>query len=332
MESGFSDFIQQVPIGYFITTCLSAVLLVAAMIAIVQARLHRSNTSRATSPPPASASTPPPPAEYDADLPDLDLLTARPAAPPAPEPAPATAARPGGVRSGMHPVQLSDGGQAQAVEVMAIMRDVVDGGLIVQIGDKAYRSLGSDTQFRENFLKVMRELSPLVKGAPPSAAQPAAEPPAAPPPAEPKTTEELQPLRDLMDTKANEDSDPPPPERQRQIPEAPKGVLPGDLPHYSLETQKPITAKTGTGFLRRGKPDFEPVPELNIAGAIEAFLQHKLDYTPEFADREMHVFPAPDGGVRIEVDGVDYDAVDDVTDPAVRQFLRETIAEWQQRH
>ena len=41
---------------------------------------------------------------------------------------------------------------AQAVEVVTILRDVMDGGLIIQMGDKIYRNLSSDETFTERFL------------------------------------------------------------------------------------------------------------------------------------------------------------------------------------
>jgi hypothetical protein len=73
------------------------------------------------------------------------------------------------------------------------------------------------------------------------------------------------------------------------------------------------------------------IPELDIAGAIETYLQHKLAQTPEYAGRKIHVHSAPGGGVRIQVDESFYDAVGDVTDAGVREFLSATIQEWQDR-
>ena len=80
------------------------------------------------------------------------------------------------------------------------------------------------------------------------------------------------------------------------------------------------------------KSDLPPVPEINIAGAIETYLQHKKSLTPEYANRSIHIYPAPGGGVSIEVDGKYFEAVSDVTDADVREFLSETISEWQDRH
>ncbi len=73
-------------------------------------------------------------------------------------------------------------------------------------------------------------------------------------------------------------------------------------------------------------------PALDLAGAIEQYLQTKLALSPEFSSRSIHVRSAMDGGVRIEVDDEFFDSVGDVTDPAIREFLAKTIEEWQSRH
>jgi hypothetical protein len=101
--------------------------------------------------------------------------------------------------------------------------------------------------------------------------------------------------------------------------------LPGDLPKFKMPDTPPQPPKRGR------KPVAEPIPEINIAGAIEAFLQHKLAFTPEYSTRSIHVRPASHGGVHIEVDNKLYDSVGDVEDAAVREFLTATIAEWQSR-
>ena len=69
---------------------------------------------------------------------------------------------------------------------------------------------------------------------------------------------------------------------------------------------------------------------LDLATAIETYLQHKLKHTPEYAEREIHVRSAPGGGVLIQVDAQFYEAVSDVEDDPIRQFLMATIQEWQE--
>lgn len=101
--------------------------------------------------------------------------------------------------------------------------------------------------------------------------------------------------------------------------------VPGDLPKFKMPEGPPVKPKRGQ------RPVAEPIPEINIAGAIEAFLQHKLMSMPEYQTRNIHVRPAPNGGVKIEVGDKFYDSVSDVEDADVRQLLTATIEEWQAR-
>ena len=73
------------------------------------------------------------------------------------------------------------------------------------------------------------------------------------------------------------------------------------------------------------------IPEINIANAIEEFLQYKLLTSSQFPRRNIHVRAAPYGGLRIDVDDKSYEAVGDVEDSEVRAFLQTTIEEWQDR-
>lgn len=80
-----------------------------------------------------------------------------------------------------------------------------------------------------------------------------------------------------------------------------------------------------------------PNPEVpaagGIAGPIEDLLQHRLAvHHPEWGNRSIHIHPAPDGGVIIEVDGLFYQAVGDVADSDIRGFLQQTISDWSNSH
>lgn len=327
-SSGFADFFEQIPTGLIVMFCGSALALVVFGFLIVRARAQRtpapeSPVSRAVRATANSALE---------DLPDLDLLvSAAPAAPAPKSPPPARS-----MRKDTYQVRLTNGETTQAVEVVNIMRDVVDGGLIIQMGDKIYRDLTQDETFRSTFLKIMRELSPVVSQATSRKTGPLQAP------AEPARTEtsqavadepaeELPSLRDFLSPDTEEAPEPP-----KQPVAAPKrpasaGPMPGDLPRYSLDDQPQVVKKPGR-LLGRQKTEFVPVPELNLAGAIEAYLQHKLQRTPDYDGRSIHVHPAPDGGVSIEVDGTLYDTVGEVSDSEVRAFLVETIQEWQERN
>ena len=79
-------------------------------------------------------------------------------------------------------------------------------------------------------------------------------------------------------------------------------------------------------------PVDEDAPEPSIGNQIQEFLQHRLAAHPEFDSRRIHIHPAMDGGVTIEVEGTFYDAVADIPDDEVRTFLQKTIQDWSDRH
>ncbi|MGQ9888031.1 MAG: hypothetical protein ACUVSX_06010 [Aggregatilineales bacterium] len=329
MGSTLSDFFSQIPSVIFLPFCASAVLLVIVLTLIVNARAQRSR-SAAPAPPPlllkGKRSAAP---AADSDLPDLDILVdiTTLASPLPPEPVPA-AAPPRPAQAGVEPLTLSDGAVVQAVEVLRVLRDITGGGLVVQMGDRAYRTLAQDEAFRADFLKLMRELSPLVRdAAPPTASAPppkaasAAAPDAAQPPDKAAETETPS-LSDLLAART--------PKRAFTPPPMSDGELPGDLPRFSLDNAPTLPPKSGL-FRRQKREALPPVPELNIASAIEAYVQHRLQLTPELAGHSVHIHPSTDGGVVIEADGVFYNAVDAVEDDEVRQFLTMAIAEWQSR-
>jgi hypothetical protein len=312
-------FLQQplVPI-LFGMMCFFGLLLIGILGYIFWARVKKARAET-----PMVTPTPAHAAEPDmGDLPDLDVLVDTSALI-ADNPPPRS-------RSGTYTLNTTDGGSAEAVEVLTVLRDVVDGRLIVQIGDKAYRALAEsgDAESKDRFIRVMRELAQLASSV---SKVPAANPaPTVAPPA-PETP---------APTSVAEDVEPPPAAQKPKAPAAPpptvtpEGGMPGDLPKFSLDDQPPAQLPPGLfrGVIGGKKQTGEPVPELNIAGAIEAYLQHKLRHTPEYTGRSIHVLPAPDGGVSIEVDGRYFDAVGDVDDAEVREFIAGAIQEWQERH
>ena len=69
----------------------------------------------------------------------------------------------------------------------------------------------------------------------------------------------------------------------------------------------------------------------SIAEQIEELLQMRLSQTPGFSTRSIHVRPASGGSLRIEVDGMYYEHVDEIIDPDVREYIRNVIKEWEAR-
>ncbi len=263
------------------------------------------------------------------DMPDLALLVHAPPAPIqeavplaslVPPPAPTAPAPVRPARKGTFTIRTQDGAASEAVEVMSVLRDVVDGQLIVQMGDKAYQNIASSPEAKDRFNKIMRELGQIAAQA---SSTPVQSVESADKSASPEYDEETAP--------PVVESEPPLPVQKPRPASAPppvprSGVMPGDLPSFKLADNPMIKPKRGQ------KLDLKPVPEINIAGAIEAYLQYKLQNTPGYTGRSIHIYPAPDGGVSIEVDGQYYDAVGDVADTEVREFISTAIQEWQERH
>ncbi len=70
---------------------------------------------------------------------------------------------------------------------------------------------------------------------------------------------------------------------------------------------------------------------LNLADEIERLLQIRVKASPELSERYIHVASAPDGGLRFEVDGVPYNAIDAIPEPQVQALIRGAISDWDAR-
>lgn len=301
-SGGIGDFLGQIPVGLILLFCGSGVLLLITMGYMVNSRSRRARKAI------------PPVSRYDEayddaadDLPDLDALASSEVAPPAPTPA--APPRPSGTFS----IFLAEGETADVVEVLSVVRDVADGSLIIRIADKAYRNppAVADAEFKRRFHNTLRDLNEAQHPVDPKRASAPAAPAAEP-----------DELIAAAATEAAPAAAPPPVEMPSLGAYEP---APGDLPKFKMPEGPPVKPKRGQ------RPAAEPIPEINIAGAIEAFLQHKLTKLPQYSSRSIHVRPAMHGGVQIEVDGVFYESVSEVEDAAVRQFLTSTIEEWQSR-
>ncbi|MCA0455861.1 MAG: hypothetical protein LCI00_17930 [Chloroflexi bacterium] len=329
MSSDFSEFLSQPFIsGILSLMCFVTLLLIATIAGIVYMRRRKAQQNLVVVPPPSFVGE----SAYSTanmDMPDLNLLMHTPAA--APKPAPVVRSAPPPpvpvsapapqrpARKGTFAVTPRDASATEAVEVLSLLRDVVDGSLIVQMGDKAYQNVNSDPEFKDKFNRLMRELGQLMT-------KPAVE----------ITEQQMETAASDVETvdlpsasEAVEVSEPSfvAPKKSAAPPPTYDGRMPGDLPSFKLDDNPMRKLKRGQ------KPsEVSPVPELNIAGAIEAYLQYKLTHSSMYGGRSIHIYPAPGGGVSIEVDGQYFDAVSDVTDSSVREFLSETIAEWQERH
>ncbi len=337
MSSDFSEFLGQPFVSSILSIlCVVMLLLIATITAMVYVRRRKAQQKLAASAPPGFVTA----SNYssgDHDMPDLNLLVQTPA-PAATKPAtpldpapialtqPQVVAPPAPIRSarkGTFTITPKDGSSTEAVEVLTILRDVVDGKLLVQMGETTYHNVNSNVEFKERFNKLMREMGQMATK--PAASAPDTSEAESQSPSDESEPQVLPSISDLM--QSNEPSFLAP--KKPTVPPlsySPSGTVPGDLPSFKLDDNPVQKPKRGQ------KMDLPPVPEINIAGAIEAYLQHKLSQTPEYANHSIHIYPAPGGGVSIEVDGKYFEAVSDVSDPTVREFLSDTITEWQERH
>lgn len=251
-------------------------------------------------------------------------------------------------------VPLNDGDAIETEELVSVLRDPRDGRLVVFLDGMGYRTLVDTPDAKKKFVGIMRELSDVVTKPDPRQAEQAEQ--AQPIAPETDTTKPVEsgvavdmpaPVDSTAGDPASVDTTEPPQESVITAPDNPEpepplrkttppppinteGMMPGDIPSFKLDDTAPQAS--GKDFLGRTKYEFEPVEELDIPGRIEAYLQHKLRHTPEYAGRDIHVRSAPGGLVRIQVDDKFFDAVGDVDEPDIRQFLSETIQEWQDRN
>lgn len=294
LDSGFSDFFRQLPPILIVMFCGSSIALVAVLAVIVNTRGRKARGVESASAAAAPAFSSP--AAFDlpgsGDLPDLDdLLTVQ---------SPDRAPRP--VIHGASTLRTTAGETVDVIEVLAILRDTEAGGLLIRMGDQLHRHPPAlaDAEFKRQFNNTIRDLYQSIGD----------------------TALNKRATGETAAASAEAASEPakaaPPP----AVP--PSAAMPGDLPKFKMPDviEKP----------KRGrKTPKEAIPEINIASAIEEYLQFKLSSAPQFAGRAIHVRPAVGGGLRIDVDDQSYETVGEVEDQAVRAFLQSAIDEWQSR-
>ena len=170
MSSDFSEFLGQPFITSILSIlCVVFILLIATITAMVYVRRRKAQQKLAASvsAPPGFVTAP----NYTSgghDMPDLNLLVHTPASPAVPvavKSPPPVAAPPAPIRSarkGTFTITPKDGSSTEAVEVLTILRDVVDGKLLVQMGETTYNNVNSNADFKERFNKLMREVGQMV--------------------------------------------------------------------------------------------------------------------------------------------------------------------------
>ena len=306
-QSGtLEDFIQQVPPSIINLLVFLALGLILTTIALVFIRVRRGQMKNNPNSrffgnfdPMASlrgntdsTNRSPSPATSGSDLPDLDMLLGNAVAPaPASNNSVMASAAAPHRQPGIVDIRMSDGHTVEAAEMLVLARDRRTDNLIVQIGEQAYDGTeeGVSADFKRKFVKLMRELS------------------------------DIAPTLQTVSQ-----AEPPKPQTPRPTPSttAPTSAVPVPVALSQSSPTFPEINDTET------EADEAP-GTFNLAAQIEAFLQQRLRNEPDLVNRSIHVLGAPGGGVRIEVDGSYYEAVDDVEDEQVRAYLQETIAQWQ---
>jgi hypothetical protein len=207
-------------------------------------------------------------------------------------------------------VKLYGGAETTAIELMTIMRDERDNRLMLQLAETAYRSLANEKQTKNTFTKTMKELAAIILTADDN-------PPQKEVPSKPVSYQSVS--DDVADIIQSVQTD------------EPKAHIPGVLNIPKMDDLPPTHSIGRFGRIQVQKPA-EEVPELNIADAIEKYLQYKIEGAPKFQRRDIHIRPAISGGVRITVDGKSYDFVDEIEDVEARAFIQQAINEWQDQH
>lgn len=193
----------------------------------------------------------------------------------------------------------------EVIEVLRLFRDLSSGALIVQIGRQKYYSLDEITepQVRRRFLgnaEAMAQFAQLKQGD--------------------------EPLVDWSTTPSTvNQARPAYPADSREMPSMP---LPPPPP---VIAPPPMPGMTPAVQTAAAKPGQEQPPAKSIAQEIEELLQYRLAVDPVFARRSIHIRPAEDGSIRVQVDNETFDGIGDVKDQDVRAFLQRVVQEWEAR-
>jgi hypothetical protein len=177
-------------------------------------------------------------------------------------------------------------------EIAHLWRDPRDGRLIFQIGDESYK-YGTDLTPKERkiLLKVVMDFYRWLE--PPSPAKP--QPPESTPPAP------SEPLPLVMV----------PPE---EPPEMPRGFSPAAMIADALQSAVPT-----------------PPPQMpSIVMQIDAILQEKLKEA-DMQKWAVRLVELPDRGMVVLVGLEQYDGIDDVPYKPVKQVIRASVLEWEER-
>ena len=240
-------------------------------------------------------------------------------------------------------------------ETLRVWRDKRSSRLALEVGGKLYeKPADMPEKTRQGLARLVQELAVWAGAAPLDAAAspaPAARPaaPAAPPPRSDRPPAPVTAAAAAMTADSLVDSlraevsgesaptSPPPPAVTVKTP-APAAATtikqPAAVPLPPVGAPEPVKADVGslwrTAFTGSKGQKEAPPPLLSIAAQIDEVVQERLPASA-LRGRQIKVMDVPPHGLVVVVDGQQFEGVNDVTDSQVRQFLRECVAEWENR-
>ncbi len=238
------------------------------------------------------------------------------------------------------------------VEVMRVLRDISDGAIVIEINGKQYYSLKeiTDPKVGRRFLgnaqavaefahlkniggKRMRSKSVLPPAEPAVPRPPSIDKPDIESSSPAQNLELYDPLtdpqpktvgtlRDSLLGNIGTDKEP-----ATSVARPTEPVSPSREQREEIKAFEPPSRSMGA----EAQEQSEEVKARSIADEIEEILQLRLREHPEYRFRVMHIRQAPDGGVRVEVNGQFFEGVGEVSDEGARAFIQSVIREWEAR-
>ncbi len=242
------------------------------------------------------------------------------ATPARPAPAPTrAAAQPTPARNASAPLP------ANAAEVLRLYRDA-DGALTILLDGRSYRSLAEikAAGLDGRFMTLLRELGRFTRASAPAEHQPSPGPEPAPIP-EPEA-EPLQPPAPASTAATLPTDAQPTLEELTGLPSV-SPVAPGPGEPEPLGTFFDNMRRMVQPGARGDRAAYQPPS--SIPDQIESILQLRLLTSDAYRGRQIHIKPAASGGVQIVVDQRVYEAVSDIEDTGVREFVQAAIRDWE---
>lgn len=205
-----------------------------------------------------------------------------------------------------------------AAELMRLLRHPETGQLMVEIGGKQYTKLAevTDKEIGRDILKLAAHLLAFTNGV-------VATDTGVKPVYKPKVGQTPEPV-----APAEKSASSPPAER-------PPAAAQQDAFLASLRSQSapaPSPSPAAPGLFGRGRTSAtksELPGLLNLADEINEIVQERLSYSPLAGKVFLEVTSAPDGGININVNGVNYSSPDEIPDETIKQLIKDSIKQWE---